>query len=353
MSVYVFRINYEDCYDFIKSEILSGRLRQGWGCEGTDLLSTDIEGFKNAGKTTGQWNESDDWFIRRHNILWIMCEMRTGDIVVVPKLNMRETGFHSDYFTVFKVTDEYRFETISVPVWDNFKEFGHIIGVEIAGSFSYSRDEFTRIISAKFKGYQRPVNRVYSEVFINALEELMSRAKRNPDYAEGEDKLTLEALASSVSSARKEVLKKILDTVNNWQPGHFEDAVTQLFVNNGFLFDRRHVYNKEGGDIDISFTVRPSYSLMGDIALCASELFPVSEVRVQTKKKIGLDANDIDGVHQLLKSEGYDKAVNIVINTAEKFNEETREYAAMNGIILISGFEFADMLLKYGLVFTD
>ena len=105
-------------------------------------------------------------------------------------------------------------------------------------SFSYSLDELTRIISAKFKGYQRAVNRVYSEVFINALYELMSSAERNPGYAEGEDKLTLEALASKVSLARNEVLKSIIETVNNWQPGHLEEAVTHLFVNNDFLFDR-------------------------------------------------------------------------------------------------------------------
>ena len=79
LSIYVFRFNYDDCYDFIKSEIVNGRLRQGWGCEGTDLLSTDIEGFKNAGKTTEKWNETDDWLIRRHNLM-------TGDIVIVPKL---------------------------------------------------------------------------------------------------------------------------------------------------------------------------------------------------------------------------------------------------------------------------
>lgn len=187
MSVYVFRINYEDCYDLIKSEILSGRLRQGWGCEGTDLLSTDVEGFKRVGKTTGEWDESDEWFPRRYKNLRIMLEMKIGDIVLVPKLNMRTTGYHSDYFTVFKVTDEYRFETISVPGWGGFKEFGHIIGVEIAGSFSYSRDEITRTISTKFRSYQNPENRVHKEVFSNAIEELMSRIKKNPDYAEGND----------------------------------------------------------------------------------------------------------------------------------------------------------------------
>ena len=349
MSTYVFRINYNECFNLIKSEILNGRLRQGWGCEGTDIRGS-FEDFKQAGKKTGEWQESDSWFGRRYNILRIMFEMKAGDIIVVPKINMNENGNNdSSFFTVFKVTEAYKFNPIQVPVWDNFKEFGHIIGVEKLASFSYSLDELTREISAKFKGYQSAVNRVYSEAFISALDELMTRQNNNPKYSNEEDKLTLDVLASSVSPARKELLKSILEKINAWKPGHLEEVITRLFEMNGFIVDSTHKYNKQGGDIDVSFTLKPSYSLISDIALAVSDKF--SEVRVQAKKKSEHDANDREGISQLLESEGHENAINILINTTLEFTDEAKEEAAMKKITLISGLEFADLLLKYGLVF--
>lgn len=349
-SVYVFRINYKDCFNLIKSESSNGRLRQGWGCEGTDITE-DFEGFKKAGKEIGEWQESDSWFLRRYNILRIMLEMKKGDIIVVPKINMNENGNNDNgFFTVFKVTEPYKFNPIQVPVWGNFKEFGHVIGVEKFASFSYSLDEFTRIISAKFKGYQSAVNRVYSEAFKTALDELMKRQDDNPRYSGGEDKLTLNVLASSVSPARNEVLQSILKIINAWKPEHLEEVITHLFAKNGFIVDRTHKYNKQGGDIDISFTLKPSYSLIGDIALAVSDKF--SEVRVQAKNKSEHDANDREGISQLLKSEGHENAINILINTTLEFTDEAKEEAALNGVTLISGLEFADLLLKYGLIFS-
>lgn len=279
-----------------------------------------------------------------------MLEMRVGDIIVVPKINMNENGNNDAYFfTVFKVTETYKFNPIQVPVWDNFKEFGHIIGVEKFASFSYSLDEFTRIISAKFKGYQSAVNRVYSEAFTNALDELMTRQNNNPRYSNEEDKLTLDVLASSVSPARNEVLRAILKNINAWKPEHLEEVIIHLFEKNGFIVDRTHKYNKKGGDIDISFTLKSSYSLIGDIALSVSDRF--SEVRVQAKNKSEHDSNDREGISQLLKSEGHENAINILINTTLQFTDEAKEEAAINGVTLISGLEFADLLLKYGLVF--
>ena len=351
MNVYVFRVNYNyDVHPFIKSEILKGKLRQGWGCEGTDARGS-LESFARAGREIGGWEESDAWFSRRYNIIRVMLEMEAGDIIVVPKLNMRSEGFCADHFTLFTVTEGYTFEPVPVPAWRGEKEFGHVAGVNTFASFSYSLDEFTRIISAKFKGYQRPVNRVYSEAFINAVNELTARKANDSSYEDTEDKFTVDALASAVAAKRNDVLKSIVDTINNWKPGHLEEVITQLFVNNGFIVDSTHKYDRQGGDIDVSFTMKPAYSFIGDIALSVSDKF--SEVRVQAKNKTGSDANDREGIYQLLKSEGHEHALNILISTTPEFSDNAREEAAINGVILISGLEFADLLLKYGLVFTN
>ena len=37
MNIYVQRMNHDSAYDFLTSEILKGRLRQGWGIEGADI----------------------------------------------------------------------------------------------------------------------------------------------------------------------------------------------------------------------------------------------------------------------------------------------------------------------------
>ena len=72
-------------------------------------------------------------------------------------------------------------------------------------------------------------------------------------------------------------------------------------------------------------------------------------IHVQAKNKKGIDDNDIEGALQLAGTEGYEKQINILINTTSEFSSEVKKYADENGIILINGFDFASLLIKYGI----
>ena len=83
------------------------------------------------------------------------------------------------------------------------------------------------------------------------------------------------------------------------------------------------------------------------ISEISSDLVPV--IHVQAKNKSGIDYNDIEGAFQLVRTEGYAKQINILINTTQEFSYEAKKYAAEKGIILINGFDFASLLVKYGI----
>ncbi|MBQ6002367.1 MAG: restriction endonuclease, partial [Synergistaceae bacterium] len=87
--------------------------------------------------------------------------------------------------------------------------------------------------------------------------------------------------------------------------------------------------------------------LLESISKISSDIVPV--IHVQAKNKSGIDDSDIDGALQLVKAEGYEKAINILINTTQKFSNEAKKYADEKGIILINGPEFASLLVKYGI----
>ena len=81
---------------------------------------------------------------------------------------------------MFEVTEGYRFEPVPVPAWDGWKEFGHITGVKILGSWSYHQNDITRIISRKFGSYRSPENRVKNEVMRDAVQELLLKYRVIP-----------------------------------------------------------------------------------------------------------------------------------------------------------------------------
>ena len=153
-------------------------------------MSKFIEAWRTAG---GQ--EPDAYFTRKYSNLCIMLEMKPGDIIVVPKLNVNtplkdwetDGGAWEKTFSVLEVTEEYRFEPVAVPEWDGYKEFGHIIGVKIIGSCSYYQSDLANIISATFKSYQRAENRVSSRVISEAVKEIIAHLLETEEDSAGRD----------------------------------------------------------------------------------------------------------------------------------------------------------------------
>ena len=314
VNMYMQRLDYSGAYDFQKSEILAGRLRQGWGPEGADL-NGGFESFREAGKNAG-WEESDAWFSRKYNNLCLMLEMKPGDIVVVPKLNINtpigdwenDDGAWARTFTLLEVTEGYRFEAVPVPMWEGLKEFGHIIGVKIVGSWSYYQSDLAAIVSEAFKVpyHWNSESRITSDVVKGAVRELA---------AHHED------------SAGNEAVKLVRSSVEKCTPGQLNKLITQLFVEGGFGV-------KDAGSL--TFSVIPSYSLVGDIAL--SVWGKLSTVKVYTSE-----------------AEWQADAVNIVIDIEGKFRDEALQAARRRGITLLrmDAREFAEMLVKYRVILSE
>lgn len=140
----------------------------------------------------------------------------------------------------------------------------------------------------------------------------------------------------------------MLEQLERWSPRQLELAVEELFNRNGYTTIRRNDFDREGGDIDLAFGCFPDTGFIADVFSAADGSVP--ELRVQVKKKSGRDSNDIEGVEQLTRMRDGRSSFNIVINTAEGFSDRAKEAALKEGILLISGLAFADLLVRYGLI---
>lgn len=340
-NYYIVRIDYDEHYDLIRKElIINRRLHQGWGAPGMTLNGT-LEEFKAA--WIKQWpndRNNTEYIARKYINLRMMLEIQTGDIILIPKVSDKDKN-KRDCFTLLKCNGQYEFSTI-------YDDYGHVIPVETMASFSYNQNDTTRIVSAKMKAYRKAVNRVYNEVFINAIDVLLSACAKDIDYCNKSDLTSIEALITPTSEQRKVYLQAIVDRINHWQPQQLESIIEELFEKNGYEKIGGNRFDKQGGDIDLLFNCFSSNTLMGDIITMSHESFS-PDIRVQAKKKKGKDSFDIEGVLQLQKSEGYQKAINILINLTSDFSEEARQLAERFGVVLINGIEFADLLVRYGI----
>lgn len=344
MNYYVLRINYnEPAYSMLKDELLNGKLRQGWGSINMSV-NQRFEDYEDAWHTVWGENDADSNYIfGKYNNIHLMTEMNVGDIIIIPKLNIfSEDGWTS--FTIARCTGSYQFD----PILDNFQDFGHIIPIELIASYTYAHNSFSRIISGKFKAYQRPVNHVYNDNFISAVQSLIQEYNDDPNSVYRTDLSPIESLSAPTSSEKMAYLNKIVEQINLWQPNQLEKIIEELFVMNGFEKKANNRYDKKGGDIDLVFAPYPKNSLMHHIYATSGSL-DMQELRVQAKNKSGQDTNDLEGVYQLAQMDGHESSINILINTTINFSDEAKEEAAKKSILLINGTEFASLLVKFGL----
>lgn len=336
--IFVFRISYEDKpYAILRKEILDGRLRQGWGAPGM-TIKEGVEVFRNA--WISNWGKDDDEQIRRRfKNISIINEISEGDYIIVPKLSK----VHSEvgrYFTILRCSGDYYFSPLQP-----FNDFGHVIPVEVVGSYAYDRDISTEAVNAKFGGYQSPVNRSYDKKFKQAIENLI--ASGDGTETTEDDYSPMYSISAPVLEEKGAYLQKVVDMVCELPALRFEKLICELFEKNGYQVQDRNKYDGKGADIDIVFGCFENSSLMASIMSYSMVSQP--EIRVQAKKKTGIDYNDIEGVNQLIASGDEVTAINILINMTEKFSDEAVRKAKENNVVLINGRQFAALLVRYGL----
>ena len=143
--------------DFLHNELWQyGKLRQGWGIEGLNLLGVDkndeekkrwirnyVLGLKKFWNTdpldqNSRYNENHlpchEAAGRMKMLSSIMLNTKPKDIIFIPKHSSK--NHHDDFhFTVCEVKDTYHFDLNK-----NYQDFGHVISVTNLKSFKYSED---------------------------------------------------------------------------------------------------------------------------------------------------------------------------------------------------------------------
>jgi hypothetical protein len=343
---FVLRQNYEEseCRAALFQEIRSGRFRQGWGCSGLDLTRS-LGDWITAYLAT--WNESAEIAQQRYWILNPMLEIKSGDLIVVPKQP------RDDKFLILKALEApdvgatsparaesaYSFENLPAEARGIFgDDFRHIIHVDRDSIKEWPSGACTEtlLLKRKFNGYQKAVNNVADRDVRAAVDRLL-------DIALVEDLPTIEDIIRN--EAVLPVYKQVLEKLRAFPPSKLEEIVEGLFLRAKFEVQRRQWYDRCGGDVDRVFTLElaipPLLDLIGGIAITL-------QLNVQVKQKTGIDQGDICGVEQLLKMRtNAANEYSILISTADSFTDGCRKLAAENGVILIDGIKFAEIILKY------
>lgn len=345
MACYVFRINYNEHYKTIRSELLNNKLRQGWGAGGMGV-DQDFKSFKVAWRSNwGKKDGSDSLIEKRYRNIKIMTEIKQGDYIIIPKISTKD-DFVCKSFVVAKCKNGYKFKTL-----EKINDFGHYIEVEILFSCRYDMNIDSQTISSKFRAYQSPLNRVLNEDFEHAVDNLVKKHDETPDVFEKESSDLMTMIDIETREHREKYLKYTVEALRNLNNHKFEDIIAELFEKNGYLVVGKNRYDGDGGDVDIIFEAYNRNTLMHNIyEICELES---PRIHVQAKKKKGIDLDDIDGVKQLIKmrdDEDIEKnSIYILISLVDYFTEDTKIEADNNGIILINGITFASLLVRYGI----
>lgn len=344
MSVFVFRINYNEDFQKVRQEILQGRLHQGWGADGM-RIDVEEKDFLKAWNKVWTNDGSDSEKSRRYRNLRIMLEIKPDDLIIVPKVSLRkEKNNPCRSFSILKCVKPYDFK---IP--DGWDDFGNFITVRPLFSCPYNANNEARIISTKFKAYQSPINHVWNNDFIEAVGVLISLFKKDPDAIANPNTSLIDHLNTATKKTRDEYLNDIVKQMVKWDSHTFEDIIAKLFEKNGYAVIAKNQH-EDGGDIDIVLSAVQNNSLLDAISNIntGNAIFP--RICIQAKKKEGTDADDLHGVKQLIlmkDKEEYQNSIFIVINSEKEFSNEAKEKAGKANIILLNGYQFANLLVRY------
>lgn len=165
-NYFVIRTTINEAFEDIRNEFLAGRLRQGWGPKGADLRG-DPASFITA--LNERWKDIENT-PRRYSILLPMTKIKRGDIIIVPRLSIKQYSI-GKYFTIAECTEEYIFEPLPT-----YNDYGHIIGVRALGTWDYrSADDSANLLGKLLMSmpFSKAVNTIKNPETIQAIENLI------------------------------------------------------------------------------------------------------------------------------------------------------------------------------------
>ncbi|MCK4632088.1 MAG: restriction endonuclease [candidate division Zixibacteria bacterium] len=314
---------------WLQSELKGGRLRQGWGITGMQLedhgepvpLSEWEARYSKSAKEIWAREPGPGEALKRFRILSPMTDLRAGDIVVIPKMPSW------DKFTIASVKGKYWFDADRGP-----KDYGHVIPVDsdCMKETPYFSSIESRLIVKKLRGYQCAVNNVWDSRFVKAIEKLV---RLDPVPIK-------KAIIAIYSDIKEPLIQESLNQIRHLTYADLEELVKKAFEAAGYQFVRKHYYDNKGGDADLVFD--RNLPLVSEISELALTVF------IQVKQKSGKDADDLDGVEQLVKiSANNPQSVRILISTADGFSDNCKNRAGEEQVTLVSGLETAEFLMRY------
>ena len=325
--VFVFRIAQDSNY--VKKELKAGRLRQGWGNKQTSLLGVSENEWVIKQSQRDPFLGSEEYYSSKYKNLSIMMDIKPGDILIIPKA--------PDYtsFTICRACGGY---TFTEPEGFGEDDFYHMIPID-PGSirvYHYHSCENAKIIHAKLRAYQSPLNNVWNEVVKSAAVALLTTEQPT------ENRPTTDIVTDIKTSLFQD---SALQRFRNLGNRETEYIVRQIFENLGYECIGNNSFDREGGDADLIFRDN-SLSEFFDCGINAEEVS--GDIYVQVKNKTGTDAGDLEGITQLLKrTENVADCTKILISTADTFSDECVRLANRNNILLINGIGFLKLVFKY------
>lgn len=325
-NVYVFRMANND---YVRNEIEQGRLRQGWGDSTSNLMGVTLDEWVESRCKRNAFHGDYEYYSSKYRNLIRMLEIKAGDILIIPKT--------PDYtkFTICKASGEYKF---TEPCGFDKDDYCHTIPLDTNSirEFSYHANEKCKIIHAKLRAYQSPINRVWTENVIEAAEGLIRDCSN----------ICEQSTENIVKEIKDDIFKTTaINRFRNLGNREIEKIVKLIFENMGYEFIGSNSYDKEGGDADLIFADNSFGELM-DAGLNGTEI--PGKIFVQVKNKYGTDDSDIEGVKQLIKrAEDENAAIKILISTADDFTQKCKVLANRNYILLIDGRGLLNLIFKY------
>lgn len=326
VRTFVFRVDYQNEYEFIKEEIQAGRLRQGWGPIPltTDLAATEYDPQAFVDGIVAHWSDTSEQGARdRFGILYPMLEMKPGDLIVIPKYPEP----YGRSFAIAQVTGTYRFDPTS------YKDYGHVIPIDPNTMRVFGHDDsfHAKRVSGKLTGYRKAINNVWNDAFIESVQALWGGTPP--------DDTAPSAPTQWLDDAQDRTLTNVKTMLADLPFHAIEDLVTRAFEHAGYRVQQRHHYDSEGGDADIIFSVH--LPLLSELQGVDLKLF------TQVKKRVGEDLNDGDGLEQLERIAADEPmALKVLFSTTSSFSDKAIETAQDKGIMLIGGDTAAAFLAR-------
>jgi len=277
MAHFVFRQERGERSTLLHDAIRRGELRQGWSWdESLDLESRD-NFINNYARIA---NCERDEAVKVYRKIKTILRIEPGDVIVVP--NQPDDS----QFLVLTCIRGYEFGDPLAGTND----FRHTVCIdtERIKQFNFDAAAVSGIIKHYMKGraYSSPVKAIKKTALIEAIDACLTLPD---DTAREPFKQKMNAIQESAYEAWVAMVREEVS------PHELETLVCNLLRSKGCSIEHTHVYDREGGDIDIICTQEVLQETpFGEMPLSFS-------FNIQVKHKTHIDNDDAWGVKQLLQ----------------------------------------------------